>query len=73
MKQNNFNTLIARTVGSKAALCRAMKKSRTPINYRTVYNWCIDARTIKLEQLQTLSEVMNVPLCELIQIGRAHV
>jgi hypothetical protein len=66
-KQNQLNGLIARTVGSKAALLRAMQRSSTPIAEKTLYNWCTDAKTIKLAQLTNLAKAMNVPVCELIK------
>lgn len=65
-KQNDLNRLINRSVGSKAALLRAMKRSNTPVAYKTLYNWCTDASTIKLDQLVNLAHAMDVPLCELI-------
>jgi hypothetical protein len=66
-KHNKLNGLIARTVGSNAALLRAMRKSSTPISDRTLYNWLYDAKTIKLQQLINLSKAMNIPVCELIK------
>jgi hypothetical protein len=66
-KQNELTALINRSVGSKAALLRAMKRTNTPIAYKTIYNWCSDARTIKIDQLINLAKVMNVPICDLIE------
>jgi hypothetical protein len=67
MRQSNeLNGLIARTVGSKAALLRAMQRSNTPIVKRTLHNWCVDPGSIKLRQLMNLSNVMQLPLCEVI-------
>ena len=66
-KHNRLNGLIAKTVGSNAALLRAMRKSSTPISDRTLYNWLYDAKTIKLQQLINLSKAMDVPVCELIK------
>jgi hypothetical protein len=67
MRQSNeLNGLIARTVGSKAALLRAMQKSNTPIVKKTLHNWCVDPGSIKLRQLMNLSNVMQLPLCEII-------
>ncbi len=65
-KQNELNGLIARTLGSKAALLRAMQRSNTPITKKTLYNWCMDYRTIKVAQLVNLANAMNVPVCEVI-------
>ena len=65
-KQNQLNGLIARTVGSKAALLRAMQRSNTPIVKKTLHNWCADPGSIKLRQLMNLSQVMQLPLCEII-------
>lgn len=65
-KQNQLNGLIARTVGSKAALLRAMQRSNTPITKKTLYNWCMDYRTIKIAQLVNLAKAMDVPVCEVI-------
>jgi hypothetical protein len=65
-KHNELNGLISRTVGSNAALLRAMRKSSTPISDRTLYNWLYDSKTIKLQQLVNLSKALDVPLCELI-------
>jgi len=65
-KQNELNGLIARTVGSKAALLRAMQRSNTPITKKTPYNWCMDYRTIKVAQLVNLAKAMDVPVCEVI-------
>jgi hypothetical protein len=65
-KQNELNGLIARTVGSKAALLRAMQRSNTPITKKTLYNWCMDYRTIKVAQLVNLAKAMDVPVCEVI-------
>ena len=67
MRQTNqLNGLIARTVGSKAALLRAMQRSNTPIVKKTLHNWCVDPGSIKLRQLMNLSEVLELPLCEII-------
>jgi len=66
-KQNELNGLIARTVGSKAALLRAMQRSNTPITKKTLYNWCMDYRTIKVAQLVNLAKAMDVPVCEVIK------
>jgi hypothetical protein len=67
MRQSNeLNGLIARTVGSKAALLRAMQRSNTPIVKKTLHNWCLDPGSIKLRQLMNLSNVMQLPLCEII-------
>jgi hypothetical protein len=67
MRQSNeLNGLIARTVGSKAALLRAMQRSNTPIVKKTLHNWCVDPGSIKLRQLMNLSNVMQLPLCEVI-------
>jgi hypothetical protein len=67
MRQSNeLNGLIARTVGSKAALLRAMQRSNTPIVKKTLHNWCVDPGSIKLRQLMNLSNVMQLPLCEII-------
>jgi len=63
---NQLNGLIARTVGSKAALLRAMQRSNTPIVKKTLHNWCVDPGSIKLRQLMNLSEVLELPLCEII-------
>jgi len=65
-KQNELNGLIARTLGSKAALLRAMQRSNTPITKKTLYNWCMDYRTIKVAQLVNLAKAMDVPVCEVI-------
>jgi len=65
-KRNQLNGLIARTVGSKAALLRAMQRSNTPITERTLYNWCSDCNTIKLAQLVNLARAMKLPVCEVI-------
>ena len=65
-KQNQLNGLIARTLGSKAALLRAMQRSNTPITKKTLYNWCMDYRTIKIAQLVNLAKAMDVPVCEVI-------
>jgi len=65
-KQNQLNGLIARTVGSKAALLRAMQRSNTPIVKKSLHNWCADPGSIKLRQLINLSQVMQLPLCEII-------
>jgi hypothetical protein len=65
-KQNELNGLIARTLGSKAALLRAMQRSNTPITKKTLYNWCMDYRTIKIAQLVNLAKAMDVPVCEVI-------
>jgi hypothetical protein len=65
-KQNELNGLISRTVGSKAALLRAMKRSSTPIAEKTLYNWCTDASTIKVLQVMNLAKAMNLPVCEVI-------
>jgi hypothetical protein len=67
MRQSNeLNGLIARTVGSKAALLRAMQRSNTPIVKKTLHNWCVDPGSIKLRQLMNLSQVLELPLCEVI-------
>jgi hypothetical protein len=67
MRQTNqLNGLIARTVGSKAALLRAMQRSNTPIVKKTLHNWCVDPGSIKLRQLMNLSQVLDLPLCEVI-------
>jgi len=66
-KQNQLNGLIAKTVGSKAALLRAMQRSSTPVAVKTLYNWCTDANTIKLAQLVNLAKAMNLPVCEVIK------
>jgi hypothetical protein len=67
MRQTNqLNGLIARTVGSKAALLRAMQRSNTPIVKKTLHNWCVDPGSIKLRQLMNLSQVLELPLCEMI-------
>jgi hypothetical protein len=67
MRQTNqLNGLIARTVGSKAALLRAMQRSNTPIVKKTLHNWCVDPGSIKLRQLMNLSQVLELPLCEII-------
>ena len=63
---NQLNGLIARTVGSKAALLRAMQRSNTPIVKKTLHNWCVDPGSIKLRQLMNLSQVLELPLCEVI-------
>jgi hypothetical protein len=63
---NQLNGLIARTVGSKAALLRAMQRSNTPIVKKTLHNWCVDPGSIKLRQLMNLSQVLELPLCEII-------
>ena len=63
---NQLNGLIARTVGSKAALLRAMQRSNTPIVKKTLHNWCVDPGSIKLRQLMNLSQVLVLPLCEVI-------
>jgi hypothetical protein len=63
---NQLNGLIARTVGSKAALLRAMQRSNTPIVKKTLHNWCVDPGSIKLRQLMNLSQVLDLPLCEVI-------
>jgi len=65
-KQNELNGLITRTLGSKAALLRAMQRSNTPITKKTLYNWCMDYRTIKIAQLVNLAKAMDVPVCEVI-------
>jgi hypothetical protein len=65
-KQNELNGLITRTLGSKAALLRAMQRSNTPITKKTLYNWCMDYRTIKVAQLVNLAKAMDVPVCEVI-------
>jgi len=66
-KQNQLNGLIARTLGSKAALLRAMQRSNTPIVKKTLHNWCADPGSIKLRQLMNLSKALNVPMCKLIK------
>ena len=66
MKQQRFNELVVRTVGSKAALLRAMQRNNTPVNERTFYNWMRDVRVIQLSQLINMSKAMDVPVCELI-------
>jgi len=63
---NQLNGLIARTVGSKAALLRAMQRSNTPIVKKTLHNWCVDPGSIKLRQLMNLRQVLELPLCEVI-------
>jgi hypothetical protein len=65
-KNNQLNGLIARTLGSKAALLRAMQRSNTPIVKKTLHNWCADPGSIRLRQLMNLSHVMQIPLCEVI-------
>jgi hypothetical protein len=65
-KDNQLNGLIARTLGSKAALLRAMQRSNTPIVKKTLHNWCADPGSIRLRQLMNLSHVMQIPLCEVI-------
>ena len=65
-KDNQLNGLIARTLGSKAALLRAMQRSNTPIVKKTLHNWCVDPGSIKLRQLMNLSQVLELPLCEVI-------
>jgi hypothetical protein len=65
-KENQLNGLIARTLGSKAALLRAMQRSNTPIVKKTLHNWCADPGSIRLRQLMNLSHVMQIPLCEVI-------
>jgi hypothetical protein len=65
-KDNQLNGLIARTLGSKAALLRAMQRSNTPIVKKTLHNWCADPGSIRLRQLMNLSQVMQIPLCEVI-------
>ena len=66
-KNDRFNKLITRTMGSKSALLRAMQRSNTPVTLKTIYNWCEDSRTIKVSQLVNLSKAMNISICELIQ------
>jgi len=58
-KDNQLNGLIARTLGSKAALLRAMQRSNTPIVKKTLHNWCADPGSIRLRQLMNLSHVMR--------------
>jgi hypothetical protein len=65
-KRQELNQLIARTVGSKAALLRAMQRSNTPIVKKTLHNWCDDPGSIKLRQLINLSRVMDLPVCEIV-------
>lgn len=66
-KKNQLNKLINRTVGSKAALLRAMQRSSTPIAEKTLYNWVTDSNTIKLQQLVNLANALEIPVCELIK------
>jgi len=65
-KNTKLNKLISRTVGSKAALLRAMQRSNTPVTMKTIYNWCSDGNTIKVAQLVNLAKAMNLPVCEVI-------
>jgi hypothetical protein len=65
-KRQELNKLIARTVGSKAALLRAMQRSNTPIVKKTLHNWCDDPGSIKLRQLINLSRVLQLPICEIV-------
>ena len=67
MRRNQkLNKLITRTVGSKAALLRAMQRSNTPVTMKTIYNWCYDGNTIKVSQLVNLAKAMNIPVCEVV-------
>jgi len=43
-----------------------MQRSNTPITKKTLYNWCMDYRTIKVAQLVNLAKAMDVPVCEVI-------
>jgi hypothetical protein len=65
-KNNKLNGLIDRTIGSKAALLRAMQRTNTPIVKKTLYNWCIDPGSIKLRQLINLSKALDIPLWTVI-------
>lgn len=72
-RKNQFNKVINRTVGSKAALLRAMQRSNTPVVLKTIYNWCDDAGTIKVSQLVNIAKAMNISVCELVnQITIKH-
>ena len=67
MKKSNLDKLIIRKLGSKAALLRAMQKHGVPVQRKTIYNWCCDNDSIKLEQLQKLAKAFNVPVHELVK------
>jgi hypothetical protein len=36
------------------------------VGSKTLHNWCADPGSIKLRQLMNLSQVMQLPLCEII-------
>jgi transcriptional regulator with XRE-family HTH domain len=67
MSKDRLTIYINRRMGSKSALLRAMQKHGVPVERKTIYNWCRDNNSIKLEQLKKLAQAFKVPVHELVK------
>ena len=67
MKRSQLTKVITRTVGSNAALLRAMQRNNTPVAQRTLQYWLSDHGSIKVKQLVNLAAAMNIEVTDLVK------
>lgn len=65
-KEQRFDKLVMRKMGSKAALLRALQRNNTPVKERTLYNWMRNVSVLQIDDVFNLSRAMDIPPCELL-------